>query len=221
MGQAELHDATGELIIRSIFYFYGDASSSPLAEQLAKDIEDHWNEPEATVVIHKKSYSVRFEITGIHEPALKPETVWYNDDPKLNFFRIENFATGNISFVDAIGSNTGYLKVDNLRQTSTTIAHEYGHTLGLIHPKILDIRGGGECAIMYPRGTLCDPQLQYDSNAQPAQPGGTLDPKHRKVCICDIENLKLHKLDYDENGFAKIGEFTSIYHDKHEQGFSG
>lgn len=216
MGQAELHDATGELIIRSVFYFYGDASSSPLAEQLAQEIQDHWNEPQASVIIRKKPYSVRFEIEGIHEPALKPETVWYNDDPKSNFFRIEDYAAGNISFVDGIGSNTGYLKVDNLNQTSTTIAHEYGHTLGLVHPKILDIRGGIEPAIMYPRGTLCDPHLQYDPNAKPSLPGGTLDPKHRKVCMSDIENLKLHKLDFDQHGFAKIGEFTSIYHEKQE-----
>ena len=221
MGQAELHDARGELIIRSVFYFYGDASSSPLAEQLAQDIQDHWNEPAASAIVRKKRYSVRFEVTGIHEPGLKPETVWYNDDPKLNFFRIEDYAVGNISFVDAIGSNTGYLKVDNLKQTSTTIAHEYGHTLGLIHPAVLDIRGGIEPAIMYPRGTLCDPQLQYDPNAMPAQPGGTLDPKHRRVCIRDIENLKLHKLDFDERGFTKVGEFTSIYHEKHGEGFSG
>ncbi len=99
-------------------------------------------------------------------PDLKPETVWYNDDPKLNFFRVEDYATGNISFVDAIGSNTGYLKLDNLLQTSTTIAHEYGHTLGCVHPQILDIRGGLEPAIMYPRGTICDPSLQYDPNAK-------------------------------------------------------
>jgi hypothetical protein len=39
--------------------------------------------------------------------------------------------------------------------------------------------------------------------------------------MCDIEDLKLDKLDYDEHGFAKVGEFTSIYHDKQEEGFSG
>lgn len=220
MGQVELHDATGELIIRSVFYFYGDAATSALAEQIAADIRMHWNEPEASVIIKKKPYSVRFEITGIYEPGLNPETVWYNDDPKLYFFRIENYVTGNISFVDGIGSNTGYFKVENLLQTSTTAAHEYGHMLGLIHPKIMDIRGGLEPSIMYPRGTLCDPQMQYDPTAKAGEYGGFLDPKFRKVCLVDIENLHLHKLDFDEKGFARIGEFTSIYHEKHMEGFS-
>jgi hypothetical protein len=104
-------------------------------------------------------------------------------------------------------------------QTSTTAAHEYGHTLGLIHPKILDIREGLEPAIMYPRGTLCDAQLQYDPTAKASEHGGFLDPKHRKVCLMDIENLHLHKLDFNEEGFARVGEFTSIYHDKHTEGF--
>lgn len=218
MGQAELHDATGELIIRSIFYFYGQASSSALSQQIANDIREHWNEPAASIIIHRKNYHVRFEVSGIHAPDLKPETVWYNDDPQLNFFRIEEYASGNISFVDAIGSNTGYLKLDNLLQTSTTIAHEYGHTLGCIHPKILNIRGGLEPAIMYPRGTICDPPLQYDPQAKPGAPGGTINPAFRKVCLQDIKQLRLHKLDFDEHGFARVGEFSSIYHDKHLPG---
>ncbi len=69
MGQAELHDATGELIIRSVFYFYGEASSPALAQQIAADIDKHWNEPEATIIIHRKNYHVRFDITGIHAPG--------------------------------------------------------------------------------------------------------------------------------------------------------
>ena len=49
--------------------------------------------------------------------------------------------------------------VDNLKQTSTTAAHEYGHTIGLVHPDVLDLRGGRELGIMYPRGTICDPRV--------------------------------------------------------------
>lgn len=215
MGEAELNIADGELVIRSYIYFYGDAVTSFLAEQIAADIQFHWNEPQAYLVIHKKSLLVRFEITGIAEPDLSPEKVWYNDDPKINYFRVEKFARGNISFVDGIGCNSGYFKLDNLRQTSTTSAHEYGHTIGLGHPKSLDIRGGLAPRIMYPRGTFCDPHLQYDPVAKAGEPGGFLDPKFRKVTVHDIADLNLQKLDFNKQGLARLGEFTSMYHEKH------
>jgi len=220
MGEVELHTATGELIIRSVFYFYGDAASSALAERIASEIADHWNAPGAAITIRKKTYTVYFEISGMYEPSLKPERVWYNDDPQLNFFRIEKYVMGDISFVDGIGCNTGYFKLDNLLQTSSTAAHEYGHTIGLAHPRIPDIRGGHHPGIMYPRGTLCDAELQYDPKALPSTPGGFLDPAHRSVCLDDIRQLNLHKLDFNDHGFARLGEFSSIYHEKHEEGFS-
>jgi hypothetical protein len=221
MGEAELHKATGELIIRSVFYFYGDAANASIAAKIASDIQTHWNEPQSSVIVNKKSYRVIFDIKGFHDPALQPETVWYNDDQKLNFFRLEHYAVGNISFVDGIGSNTGYFKLDNLLQTSTTAAHEYGHTIGLVHPKNLDIRGGGQPGIMYPRGTICDAHLQYWPHAKPGDEGGFLDPKYRKVLDEDIHALQLHKLDFNEQGIARVGEFTSLYHERHQEGFSG
>jgi hypothetical protein len=141
--------------------------------------------------------------------------VWYNDNPRFNFFRIEEHAMGNISFVDGIGSNTGYFKLDNLLQTPTTAAHEYGHTIGLVHPVDLDIRGKGMPGMMYPRGTLCDPEFQYDPTAEPGKPGGTLNPHFRKVKVSDIEDLKLHKLFFNEDNRAAVGDFSSIYHEKH------
>jgi hypothetical protein len=217
MGEVELNVTDDGLVIRSIIYFYGDAVTSALAQQIASDIQFHWNEPQASVIIHKKPLLVRFEITGIAAPSLDPEKVWYNDDPKLNYFRIEKFALGNISFVDGIGCNSGYFKLDNLLQTSTTAAHEYGHTIGLEHPKILDIRGGLTPGIMYPRGTFCDPHLQYDPTARAGEYGGFLDPKFRKVTVHDIADLHLQKLDFNDQGFAQLGEFTSMFHEKHSE----
>jgi hypothetical protein len=215
MGEVELSLSTGELIIRSVFILYGEAASEALATQLAADVSRYWNEPKVTVSLRNQQLSVRFQISGELNKEIAPDEVWFNDDPTLNFFRVEEYAFGNISFVDGIGSNTGYFKLQNLQQTPTTVAHEYGHTIGLKHPEILDVRGQGIPGIMYPRGTLCDAALQYDPLARAGDYGGVMDPAHRKVLPTDVAALRLHKLSFNSKGFAKLGGFSSFYHQKH------
>ena len=158
---------------------------------------------------------VEFIIRGYYETDLPPENVWFNTNPRNNYFRIEEISPVHVSFVDGIKCNTGYFKLDNLFNNSTTAAHEYGHTIGLDHPEILDIRGMGQPGIMYPRGTICDPLYQYDPAAEPLKPGGTINPYTRKVLQSDIDQLRLHKLDWN-NGFAVLGDFSSIYHGKEQ-----
>jgi len=214
MGEAELNKLSQEIIIHSVFFFYGDAATAKLSQEIATDIQTHWNEPGSSVLIKSHHYQVRFNILGIYEPGLAPETVWYNDNPRYNYFRIEEFSGLHISFTDGLSCNTGYFKFDNLMNNSTTAAHEYGHTLGLDHPAILDIRGQGQPGIMYPRGTVCDPEFHYDYHAAAGAKGGTLNPYTRKVMPSDIEALRLHRLSF-KNVFATLGDFSSVYHDKH------
>lgn len=220
MGEVELLPDKNLLIIHAVIIVYGDAAHDELAVQLAKDIEKTWNEAEGEVAIRdgwfsKKTYGVRFNITGKFDKELTPQTVFENTDPRNNYFRIEEYANGNISFVDEINCNTGYFKLQNILDNSTTAAHEFGHTIGLVHPDDLDIRGKGTPGIMYPRGTLVDPHFQYDSSAVAGEKGGTLNPFTRKVLQKDIDDLHLEDLDFNEQGFAVLGEFSSIWHEKH------
>jgi len=223
MGEAELQPNRNLLVIHAELIFYGDAANEALSIQIAKDVEDHWNEPDGKIRVNqnwfsKKIYNVRFNIKGTCNRMLTPATVFENTNPRNNYFRIEEFAIGNISFVDGVNSNTGYFKLENLLNNSSTAAHEFGHTLGLDHPHILDIRGKGTPGIMFPRGTLVDPQFQYYPEVAAGEKGGTLNPFTRKVLQSDIDDLKLGQLDFDSKGFAVVGGFTSIWHEKHIPG---
>lgn len=213
MGQVELQAANNLLIIHCAIYFYGDAATDMLSRQIAEDIASHWNEAQGSVIIKRNFYKVLFDVKGIHEPLLTPDDIYQNSDPQINYFRVEEYAHGNISFVDGLGSNTGYFKLENLLNNSTTAAHEFGHTLGLDHPRNLDIRGQGQPGIMYPRGTLVDPPFQYDPTVPAGLKGGTMNPFTRKVFQSDIDDLKLNRLNYDKSGFAVLGGFSSVWHD--------
>ena len=213
MGVAELE--TGQIVIRSHIITYGDASTPAITEDMREEIERMWNEPAGRVRWKNREFILRFEITASFSPLISREEILSNTDPRNNYFRIENFAAGNISFDDGLGCNTGYFLAENLYKGSTTAAHEYGHTLGLPHPSQLDIRGQGRPGIMYPRGTLVDPEYQYVPKVPAGLKGGTLFPIHRRVLQKDIDLLNLHRLNFRDD-LAIVGEFSSVWHDQHK-----
>ena len=214
MGSAELDNQ--QLNIYSHIITYGNAANPELTVLIRDEIETMWNEPKATLTLEDLQFSVRFNITATFLPGITDIEIYQTLDPKNNYFRIEEFAHGNISFVDGLGCNSGYFKLENLYKGSTTAAHEYGHTLGLEHPDDLDLRGKGVPGIMYPRGTLVDPQFQYEPDKPAGTKGGTLYPIYRKVLKEDIEQLKLHRLEF-ENGKAILGAFSNIWHPNHAE----
>lgn len=216
MGEAEVETIHRRIIISSHIITYGNEANEEVTERIRKEIETMWNEPEASVRLYDDVYKVIFNITAETRKNISESEILQNTDPRNNYFRIEKFAHGSISFVDGLGCNTGYFLLENLYEGSTTAAHEYGHTLGLDHPKILDIRGEGVPGIMYPRGTLVDPQFQYDPKIPAGMKGGTMHPMFRKVRQKDIEALKLYKLKF-VNKTEIIGDFTNVYHWSHEE----
>ncbi len=220
MGEIEIDGIHHIITVSSNIITYGNAADERLTASIREEIETMWNEPEGTINIKGIPFLVSFRITATLRISIDMEEVFANTDPRNNYFRIEEIANGNISFVDGLGCNSGYFKLENLYVGSTTAAHEYGHTLGLDHPVNLDYRGKGIPGIMYPRGTLVDPEFQYDASRPAGVTGGTMHPKCRKVFAEDIASLKLHKLRF-KNEKAILGEFTNVFHlDHSEEGLS-
>lgn len=213
MGSIEIDTANKIITIESNIICYGNAADYDIALRIAEEIETMWSEPNAIVELNNINYTVRFVANAQYNSFLQHSTIIENQNPKNNYFRIEEYSKINISCVDAIGSNTGYFLLANLYKGSTTAAHEFGHSLGLIHPKDLNIVGKGRPSIMYPRGTLVNQEFQNDVTAQPGGPGGTLNPQNRKVMQIDIDNLQLHKL--IEKEIFVVGKFTNQYHEAH------
>ncbi len=218
MGEAELLPEQHVMLIHSHIITYGNAADPAITERICEEIGRLWNEANGNIRIKNEQWRVEFRISGQYHPHIDALEINRNVDPRNNYFRIETFSFGNISFVDGLGSNTGYFQLDNLYPGSTTAAHEYGHTLGLDHPHLLDIRGQGVPGIMYPRGTLVDPPYQYNPEARAgdSQNGGTMHPMHRRVRPQDIENLHLSHINF-ASGKGIVGDFTSIWHPDHRE----
>jgi hypothetical protein len=215
MGEIELNKEKQLITIYSDFFLYGDLASENLAKEFTLEIETLWNEPEGIIELDNTSLQVIFKMNGILSPNLSIEDVLSNTNPRNNYYRVEDYSPLNISWVDGINSNTGYMFIDNLYIGSTTGAHEYGHSIGLDHPENLVIIGQGRPGIMYPRGTLVDPEFQYDPNVKPQEKGGTVHPMHRRVLQGDIDSLNLQSL--IEKNAKFIGNFSSQYHPKHRK----
>ncbi len=216
MGEAEVNIYKDIITITSHIITYGNAADETVTESIRTEIETMWNEPHGMINIKGNAFLVSFRITAELNTSINEIEIYSNTNPQNNYFRIEEYAHGNISFVDNIGCNSGYFKLENLYVGSTTAAHEYGHTIGLDHPTNLDYRGKGIPPIMYPRGTLVDPQFQYDSSKPAGVTGGTMHPMFRKVFAEDIAALKLEKLRF-KNGKSVIGDFTNVFHRNHKQ----
>jgi hypothetical protein len=206
------------VVIKANLIIYGGAATLKLAQQMAYNVQWHWNYPKATILISGKKYKVKFLINGFHFSNISPSIILKNRHQQHVFIRIEHEISTGISVMDKVNSNSGFFKLQNVGYVgASTEAHEYGHALGLWpspdgHPQDLDQRGKGVPGIMYPRGTWVDPQYQYVATTPAGEQGGTVHPDKRRVRQLDIEMLFVN-FDFPKGkALQKMGSLTNIYH---------
>jgi len=104
-GEVTIDKESRTITITSHLVLYGSAASAELAKQTAADIQNKWNEANGKVTIDGIEYSVRFVIIGKYNPDITPDQIRNNTDIKMNFIRVEETASGNISYMDGLGAN--------------------------------------------------------------------------------------------------------------------
>ncbi|RRB06819.1 hypothetical protein [Larkinella rosea] len=215
-------DSEQTITVFTELYLYGSVATDELANRIAYNVVRVWDRPEIILSLDDVDFLIRFQVIGMYVDDPRP-LLHKNRDYKKMFFRIEtetDNSLGGISYMDGLNSNTGFFRLDNVGfEGSTTEAHEIGHGWGLVpgtpdgHPQNLNLIGRGQPGIMYPRGTLVDPEYQWNPSARPGEFGGTLKPDKRVATLEDIAMLGLDQLDYDWQGRARLGGLTNVYHD--------
>ena len=200
-----INKANKNIIIAQKFIFYGTEANPSLSSRIANEISYQFNNYGGTVKYNgTNGWKVKFQISYETLSVSQAQNLARdNTDRKLNFIRIEkNTNRHGRSFMNAIGSNSGHWLVSDGLGESSTAPHENAHGLGLYH--ISDQRGEGIPNIMAARGSLVDPQYQYDSKAPAGTKGGSVNPIHRRVRNTDIQGI-INNIKTDNNGTNYIG----------------
>lgn len=203
-GVAVIDEKNHTVTIQMKFVFYGSKASGKVARSAGDEIVNQYNGAKGKVTIDGKTYNVRMQVsyTVVSESKAKGMAK-DNTDARLNFVRVEvNNTAQNRSFFE-IGGNSGFFNTADNLGTSTTAPHEVGHGFGLVHSP-LDQRGGGQPDIMAARGTLVDPEYQYDPHAAAGAAGGTINPATRQVTQGNITTM-FNRVGFNKDGIGVIG----------------
>jgi RHS repeat-associated protein len=203
-GVAVIDEKKHKITVQMKFVFYGSKASGSIARAAGDEIVNQYNGAKGKVTIDGKTYKVKMQVsyTVVSESKAKGMAK-DNTDARLNFVRVEqnNTAQGRSFF--EIGGNSGFFNTSDNLGTSTTAPHEVGHGFGLMHSEP-DQRGNGQPNIMAARGTLVDPEYQYDQKSAAGTPGGTINPAKRLVTQENITNM-FNRVGFNKDGIGVIG----------------
>ena len=197
----------GLATVQGKIIFYGPQATEDVAYSAATEVQTYWNggtdsypaTQYLSTMIEGKSYQVIFDISyQLVSDETAKDMMATSPGPELTFIQIlqGNAANGDRSYMSDLGANTGVWYLSDDIGKSTTVAHEFGHGMGLAHPVKSDWRGRGQPDIMSPRGTIVDADYQWNVNAAAGAAGGTISPYKRRVIQWDINNLQLSQLNF-------------------------
>lgn len=212
----ELSIPDGQIKISACLLLYGSEASHDIGAQIIEEINSMYNAPAAKTTVLNQEMQVVFDISyELISTSKAARIASMNNDYRYNFIRIESENQIRRSFMGfGLGDNSGHWLTTDQLGTSTTAAHEFGHCLGLDHPANADFRGSSSPPpIMAARGSLVDPQYQWNPLAKAGEYGGTMNPKYRKVTKEEIE-LILEGLNFEQTQTYYVGYLSNNMFDQ-------
>lgn len=201
-----------EICLRAILVCYGTYADVDCGLAIKEEINTMWNLPLVVWEHEGNLYKVRVAVEVEVETVENVKRMLaYNTSHLYNFVRIEEKNRVERSMMGrGLGQNSGHwLRSDDLGR-STTAAHEFGHALGLPHPRRLDYRGTGYPPIMAPRGTLVDAEFQWNPGARAGEFGGTMKPIHRRVQAEEVREV-MARAHWNGSNYI-IGEISNTFY---------
>jgi hypothetical protein len=195
-------DVNGVLKFMTQINYVGPLATDEIARASSTEISNMWNESQAHVNYKGRDYKIQFVIGySVNAPLTRYVRTNSCGDNLVNIDKLSR--PGDRSFYGLYGRGGTFYTSDDLGH-STTAAHEFGHGLGLDHNGgyQLDAQVPG---IMFARGTPVKKMFQWDQNAEPGMPGGSINPKYRHVRAEDVAAIDLNSLSFNK-GFACLGE---------------
>lgn len=199
--ELELSESSRTLKIAAKLHFYGGQATPEIAAAAAEEINVMWNAANAQAYTFSRGYGdyyVRMEVDWeIISEAEAHARIPFEKSCRNNYIRVEH-TEGIVTFQNRSSwmttnpfvpwgfNNTGYFNVRDELGSSTTVAHEFGHALGLMHSRPVV---KGQPGIMAARGTLVDPEFQNNPQALQGEPGSTINVRLRKVLRSDVEEV--------------------------------
>ncbi|MBP7257086.1 MAG: peptidase M10, partial [Chitinophagales bacterium] len=103
MGEIEIINDTKNIYIHANMIVYGNEADESIAKYIAEEIGEMWSEPKGKILLDNEVYTLSFMTTWQYEPELNRDDIIYNNNPRNNYFRIEEYSKIQISMVDDLG----------------------------------------------------------------------------------------------------------------------
>lgn len=200
-----------QIKVQAQINIYGNLATSQLAEAITNEINTVWNQQHYQVIRSDGRYDVRFQIKVVAMTLLKAQRNWdQNQSPYYNYIRIIKEPNANITSSFIVGNtNSGIWMLSHALGSSTTAAHEFGHSIGLNHPE--DGPVSGQPGIMVTNYYPVDKSYWIDPNAEEGSEDSKLDLRKRKVLDSDMANFKLENLEFNSQQQAQLGSARFVF----------